>query len=108
MRRSADRIFLMLCTIVDTKGNPMREGPKLVDLSERLKTAVVDSVRHTDTVTKYGQGQYLILLINTTLEDCAVVQKRINKAFLSSRQRTGVNYSVKGILVEKSSLPIFE
>ncbi|MBE6046169.1 MAG: hypothetical protein E7221_05655 [Clostridiales bacterium] len=108
MRRSADKIFLMLCTIVDSKGNPMREGPKLIELSERLKVAAVNSVRHTDTVTKYGQGQYLILLINTTAENCRIVQKRINDSFLTSRQRTGVDYSIKGIAIENSYLPVFD
>lgn len=97
MHRSADKIFLMLCTIVDSKGNPMREGAKLEELSERLKVAAVGSVRHTDTVTKYGQGQYLILLINTTAENCKIIERRINENFLTSRQRTGVSYSVRGL-----------
>jgi DNA-binding SARP family transcriptional activator len=104
MGRTADKIFLMLCTIVDGKGNPMREGPKLTELSDRLKTAAICSVRHTDTVTKYGQGQYLILLINTTEENCGIIEKRINDNFLTSRQRTGISYSVKGLLVKKEDL----
>ena len=108
MRRNADKIFLMLCTIVDSKGNPMREGPKLTALSARLKTAAVSSVRHTDTVTKYGQGQYLILLINTTEENCHIIEKRINSNFLTSRQRTGVDYAVKGLIVQKENLPVLE
>ena len=107
MRRNADKIFLMLCTIVDSKGNPMREGPKLTELSERLKISAVSSVRHTDTVTKYGQGQYLILLINTTEENCHIIENRINDNFLTSRQRTGVSYSVKGLIVQKNDLPVF-
>ena len=107
MRRNADKIFLMLCTIVDSKGNPMREGPKLNELSARLKTAAVSSVRHTDTVTKYGQGQYLILLINTTEENCHIIEKRINENFLTSRQRTGISYSVNGLIVQKEDLPVF-
>ena len=108
MRRNADKIFLMLCTIVDSKGNPMREGPKLSELSERFKTAAVASVRHTDTVTKYGQGQYLILLINTTAENCRVVEQRINDTFLSSRQRTGISYSIKGLIVNKEDIPVLK
>lgn len=107
MRRSADKIFLMLCTIVDSKGNPMREGMKLEELSDRLREAAVGSVRHTDTVTKYGQGQYLILLINTTEENCQIIEKRINDNFLTSRQRTGVDYAVKGLIVQKEELPVF-
>ena len=99
MHRSADKIFLMLCTIVDSKGNPMREGPKLDALSERLREAAITSIRRTDTVTQYGHGQYLILLINTTKENCYIIEKRINDNFLSSRQRTGVSYSVNNLLI---------
>ena len=98
MRRSGEKIFLMLCTIVDGKGNPMREGKKLDELSERLKESVIQSVRHTDTVTKYGQGQYLVLLINTTREDCSVVERRITESFIVKRQRTGIEFSVNGLL----------
>ena len=108
MRRSADKIYLMLCTIVDSKGNPMRDGPKLNELSERLKTAAIDSIRHTDTVTKYGQGQYLILLINTTEENCAIIERRINDHFLTSRQRTGISYTVSGLIIRNREIPLFD
>ncbi len=99
MERAGDRIFLMLCTIIDSKGNPMLSGIRLEELSERLKEAIVTSVRYTDTVTRYGKGQYLILLINTTFEDCSIVAKRINSNFRRAGQRTGVSYSVSNIIV---------
>lgn len=101
MERAGEQIFLMLCTIVDSKGNPMREGPRLNELSGRLADAIVTSVRHSDTVTKYGQGQYLVLLFNTSYENCAIVQKRIDSRFLSERQRTGVEYSVNSVIFTK-------
>ena len=100
MSRSGDNIFLMLCTIVDSKGNPMRDGPKLTELSERLGQAVVRSVRHSDTVTKYGKGQYLVLLFNTNRENCSIVQNRINSHFLTGRQRTGVSYTVNNVILK--------
>ena len=99
MERSGDRIYLMLCTIMDSKGNPMLSGARLEDLSERLKTAIITSVRYTDTVTRYGKGQYLVLLINTTYEDCSIVAKRINSNFMRAGQRTSVSYSVSNIIV---------
>ena len=99
MERAGDRIFLMLCTIIDSKGNPMLSGTRLEDLSERLKEAIVTSVRYTDTVTRYGKGQYLILLINTSFDDCSIVAKRINSNFMRAGQRTGVSYSVSNIIV---------
>lgn len=99
LERSGDRIFIMLCTILDSKGNPMQNGARLDDLSERLRDAIVTSVRRTDTVTRYGKGQYLILLINTTFEDCSKVAGRINSRFMRAGQRTGVRYTVNNVIV---------
>ncbi|MBQ6314266.1 MAG: hypothetical protein IJI11_01535 [Mogibacterium sp.] len=99
MERSGEKIFLMLCTILDSKGNPMKEGPRLEELSDRLRETIIESVRHTDTVTRYGKGQYLILLINTTYEDCSVVSNRINSHFMRAGQRTSLSYSVNNVIV---------
>ena len=98
IERGGQSIYLMLCTIVDSKGNPMREGSMLDELSERLGEAITESVRHSDAITQYGKGQYLVLLINTTLENCTVVQKRINYKFVIRRQRTGVQYYVNSVI----------
>ena len=99
MERSGEKIFLMLCTILDSKGNPMREGSRLEELSERLRQTIIESVRHTDTVTRYGKGQYLVLLINTTEEDCSIVSGRISSRFIREGQRTSLSYSVSNIIV---------
>lgn len=101
MERTGEYIFLMLCTVVDSKGNPMREGPKLDELSDRLEKAVIQSVRHSDTVTKYGKGQFLVLLFNTTRENCSIIERRIDSNFLVGRQRTGVEYSVNSVILSK-------
>ena len=108
MERAGEKIFLMLCTIVDSKGNAMREGPKLDEMSDRLKNAIINSVRRTDTITKYGKGQYLILLINTTKEDCEIVERHINSNYIQKRQRTGVAYSVNGIIIQSKEIPARE
>ena len=98
MERGGQSVYLMLCTIVDSKGNPMREGPMLEELSERLRDAIFQTVRRSDIMTRYGQGQFLVLLFNTSLENCKIVQKRINERFIIGRQRTGVKYYVNSIL----------
>lgn len=100
LERSGQSVFLMLCTVVDSKGNPMREGAALEELSARLGEAIHASVRRNDTITRYGRGQYLVLLVNTTLENCKVVQKRINYHFIIGRQRTGVKYHVNSVICE--------
>ena len=99
MERAGDKIFLMLCTILDSKGNPMRDSSRLDELSERLRDTIVTAVRRTDTVTRYGKGQYLVLLINLTYEDCAKVSARINRGFIRNGQRTSVSYSVNSVVV---------
>ncbi len=99
MERAGEKIYLMLCTILDSKGNPMKEGARLEELADRLRDNIVAAVRHTDTVTRYGRGQFLILLINITYEDCAIVADRINAAFIRNGQRTSVRYSVNNVIV---------
>lgn len=100
MERGGQSIYLMLCTVVDSKGNPMKQGPQLEDLSSRLCEAIQNSVRHSDAFCRYGKGQFLVLLINTTAEDCSIVQRRINDHFIIGRQRTGIRYHVN-IVVSK-------
>lgn len=100
-RRLIDRTgtssCLMLCTILDGKGNPMKEGTVLDRLSERLIESACCSVRRGDTICSYGKGQCLILLVNTTREDCAVVQQRISKNFIVGRQRISIKYDIRTV-----------
>lgn len=101
LERSGQSIYLMLCTIVDSKGKPMREGPQLEAMAKRLEKAICISIRSSDVVNHYSKGQYLVLLINTTREDCKIIQKRIDQHFLTDRQRTGVRYYVNNVLYQK-------
>ncbi len=101
MERGGQSVYLMLCTVVDSRGNPMKDGPMLEELSERLGEAICQSVRHSDAINRYGKGQYLVLLINTTRENCEIVQRRINYHFIVGRQRTGVQYYVNSVICEQ-------
>ena len=49
---------------------------------------------------EYGNGQFLVLLINTTRENCSVVERRINQKFIAEGQRTGVRYHVNSVICE--------
>ena len=96
-RRLSDRMgtssYLMLCTILDG----MKDGTVLDRLSERLIESACASVRRGDTICSYGKGQCLILLVNTTREDCGIVQQRINKNFIVGRQRISIKYDVSSV-----------
>ncbi len=98
--RSGQSIYLMSCSIVDSKGNPMKESPTLDELAGRLQDTLLKNLRKSDVVNRYGRGQFLVLLINATREDCDIVQKRIDQHFLTSRQRTGIRYHVNALLDE--------
>ncbi len=98
LERGGQSVYLMLCTVVDSKGNPMKDGPMLKELSDRLGDAIKNSVRHSDTITRYGRGQFLVLLVNTTVENCRIIQKRINHHFIIGRQRTGIEYHVNSVI----------
>lgn len=95
--RGGQSVYLMLCTVVDGKGNPLGEGTKLEELSHRLEECIKKTVRRTDVINRYGRGQYLILLVNTTREDCRVVQRRIDQSFQEKRQRIHVQYHVSSV-----------
>ena len=41
-------------------------------------------------------GEYLVLLVNTTREDCDIIQERINRRFTAGR-RTGGQYYVNSV-----------
>jgi PleD family two-component response regulator len=100
MDRSGQSAFLMLCTILDGSGKPMKEGAVLTRLAERLGESIAVSIRRSDVACRYGKGQFLILLLNTTVENCDIVEKRINKAFSSEGQRTKVSYHVNVVTYE--------
>lgn len=86
--------YLLICTIVNSKGQPMKDGQVLNRLSERMTDSICRSVRHSDAVCKYSKNQYLVLLINTTREDCAIVEERIDRNFRTEGQRTGLKFHV--------------
>lgn len=100
MERGGQAVYLMLCTLVDGKGNPIQKEERLEGFSERLREAICRSVRHGDIVNQFGRGQYLVLLINTTRENCEVVQERINRNFNVENQRVRVRYHVKCVECE--------
>ena len=97
LERGGQSVYLMLCTVVDGKGNPMKEGPLLDELSKRMGDAVRQTIRRGDALTQYGRGQFLALLVNTTREDCGIIQKRINRKFIVGRQRSGIEYYVNSV-----------
>ena len=103
LERGGQSVYLMLCTVVDSKGNPIRSGPMLEELSKRMGDAIRRTIRRSDALTQYGKGQYLVLLVNTTRENCVIIQKRINDRFIIGRQRSSIQYYVNSMFWEPSA-----
>ena len=104
LERGGQSVYLMLCTVVDGKGNPIRSGPMLEELSKRMGDAIRRTIRRGDAMTQYGRGQYLALLVNTTRENCSIIQKRINDHFIIGRQRSSIRYYVNSVFFEPELL----
>ena len=99
MERTGQNAFLMLCTLVDGNGKLMPDS-KLYDYVERFVESIRVSLRHGDVYTAYGNAQCLVLLTNTTRENCEVIQERINNRFIIGRQKVFIKYHVNSVICD--------
>ena len=79
LERRGSSIFMMLCTLVDYEGKPIHNQEKLNARAEILQQSLSEGLRKGDVYTKYSASQYLILLIGTKREDCAIIYQRISR-----------------------------
>ena len=100
LERGGQSVYIMLCTVVDSRGVPLKSGTTLEELSKRMGDAIRFAIRRGDALTQYGKGQYLVLLVNTSRENCGVIQKRINDRFIIGRQRSSIEYHVNSVFWE--------
>ncbi len=93
MERTGVTAYLLLCKLLDNSGNKVEND----EISTRLGNAIRVSIRHGDMYTDYGKGQFLVLLTNTSLENCEIVQKRIDKAFAINQNMYAIKYHVNNV-----------
>lgn len=72
-------MYLMLCTLVDYKGQVIQNQEKLRFRSDALYEAIEGSLRKGDAFTRYSPSQYLILLVRINKENCENIYKRIRR-----------------------------
>jgi len=77
MERSGQSVFLLVCTLTDSKGHPMEDSEKLEEMSMELHRAIKGSLRSSDSFTKYNKSQYLVMLVGTNEENCQIAIRRI-------------------------------
>ena len=86
MERNGQSVFLLVCTLVDSKGRPMEQSEKLEAMSDVLFLSVKNSLRRCDFFTKYNTTQYLVMLMGTNEENCQIVIDRITKRFTAEHK----------------------
>lgn len=90
VRRLAERngqsVYMMLCSLVDSKGQPMKKGQKLDAMAEELYSSIKYCLRRGDSFTRFSPSQFLILLVGINKENCRVICDRIESYF--SREHT--------------------
>ena len=79
LERRGSSIFMMLCTLVDYEGKPIQNQEKLNARAEILQQSLSEGLRNGDVYTKCSSSQYLILLIGTKREDCAIIYQRLSR-----------------------------
>lgn len=86
MERTGQSVFLMLCTLVDSKGNPLRSSEKMEEMATELQVVLRNTLRKSDAFTKYSPTQFLIMLVGTNEENCQIVMDRIEKRFTETHK----------------------
>lgn len=99
MERNGVSVYIMLCTLKDSKGPIYGERDKDKEISELLQEAIRSSLRRGDFYTRYNAGQYLVMLSGINQENCSKVSKRIDGAFRKLVRRTEykVDYYVASV-----------
>lgn len=100
MERTGQSIFLLLCTLVNSKGHPMENSEKLDELAHELHNSIQQSLRRSDSFTKYNRSQFLVMLVGTNEENCQIVIDRIVKRFTREHKNWGqyIQCSVSSLL----------
>ncbi|OUN25284.1 AfsR/SARP family transcriptional regulator [Blautia sp. An81] len=91
LERNGQSAYLMVITMVDSKGRPAESTKKQEEYSKALHDAIQKSLRKGDSFTKYSTSQFLILLVGTNKENCRLIFERIVNNF-SMEHRTWKNY----------------
>ena len=81
IERNGQSVFMMLCSIVDGQGRPMKNEQKLNAMAEELFDSIKHSLRRVDSFTRFSPSQFLILLVGTNKEDCDIIFERIENYF---------------------------
>lgn len=96
--RGGQSLCLMMCNVQDANGQPLPEQDALEKNQNELVQILRLSVRRGDILCRYSRDVFLLLLVNTCLEDCGLVQRRIDKALRKQGLPFCLKYSMNNVV----------
>ena len=76
---------------------PLTEDARLDRYMDKLKSAIRSALRRGDSFTRYGNNQFLVLLVGIRQENCEITQSRVSNCFLklwASEEKVSIRYEV--------------
>lgn len=82
--RTNQKVQTVLFTLQNVKGTPP-DVQELFYAMENLKKAVNESIRRSDVATNYSSSQYVVILMDSSIENAKMVAKRISEKYKEIR-----------------------
>jgi hypothetical protein len=95
MERNEISIYVMLCSLTDSKGDLCQAPERMQEAVDCLKNAIGRTIRKGDFYTRYNENQFLLMLPGTNRENCSKIFNRIEDNY--KKQYSGrykIRYSV--------------
>ncbi|MEA4854069.1 MAG: BTAD domain-containing putative transcriptional regulator [Christensenella sp.] len=97
MERSGQSVYLMLCTLAKTDGSVPESGSELTRVVEHFHTAAEESLRRGDAYARYSPTQFVLMLMEISQENCAVVADRLRRNFYAKPKMNHMRLTCKSI-----------
>ena len=103
--RTGQNVQTLLFTLSSENGD-VPETQELAFAMDNLKNAVNESIRRADVATNYSSSQFVVILMDSTMEDGHMVAKRIVDKYsqrLNYHSRVVLDYDIQTVVAAPSS-----
>lgn len=103
--RTGQNVQTLLFTLSSENGD-VPETQQLAFAMDNLKNAVNESIRRADVATNYSSSQFVVILMDSTVEDGHMVAKRIVDKYsqrLNYHSRVVLDYDIQTVVAAPSS-----
>lgn len=106
MERSGQSVYLLMCTLIDEKGQLEDMPERFKEISDALFESIQKSLRRGDIFTKYNLRQYLVMLPGIRKEECSIVTSRIDSSFRKkcSNRNIKIQFHISSVISSEKKL----